>query len=383
MKNDDRYEENALPPEIDELRRSGQITTDDVDPLVKFRDELIRSAPKPENDFKERLWERLFTANKVVHKRSRWNRSLHPPSLCLVLTLFGMLLLTITVVLAVSGTLERFIDQDAGLNTVFRSGEGIVLDQSKTVDNYTVHLEWAYADANRLSVGFTMPDFICPATSTFCDVSVSVIDQAGIELDQLDSQADVAQTERVYLYNFARSNLAPDVLSYTFQLRVTPFGVTNLSTAEDSGIIQTRREDLNVPIEFTVNIPIDGNVRLLTEPQSTVDHDVTITLQRVIVAPSQTRISVCYLPPVTERAWMAIPSLTIEGVAVSGGGAATTVSGIGESAGEVCNEFTYDTAMFQYMGEWQLEITDLVGMGEGGNDQQRITGSWMFVFVVP
>lgn len=381
MKNDDHHEENALPPEIEELYHSGQITIHDVNPLVEFREELIRSVPQPEDDFKERLGELLFTTTKM-HWRSKRNRSIRQPSLRLILTLVGMFLVSI-VVLAVSGILQQFINQDAGLNTVFRSGEGVVLDQRKTIDQYTVNLEWAYADTNRLSVGFSMPDFICPVTYTFCDVSVTVINQAGVEVNQLDSSSDVGQTERVYLYNFALSDLAPDMLFYTFQLHIIPFGVTNIDTPDSSGIVQTQREDINDPIEFIINVPISADVRLLTEPQNATDHGITITLQRVIVSSSQTRIAVCYIPPATERVWMAIPNLTTTGAVVSGGGTAVTVSGIGESRREVCNEFTYNTAMLDYMGEWQLEITDLVGMGDSGTDQQRVVGSWIFKFVIP
>jgi hypothetical protein len=75
--------------------------------------------------------------------------------------------------------------------------------------------------------------------------------------------------------------------------------------------------------------------------------------------------------------------LTADGTEVVGGGATDFVSGVGESSSEICNEHLYNAAMFDYTGNWQLEITELVGFGSSGADQQRIVGSWMFEFVVP
>jgi hypothetical protein len=65
------------------------------------------------------------------------------------------------------------------------------------------------------------------------------------------------------------------------------------------------------------------------------------------------------------------------------GGAVQPITGIGESEGETCSEFAYSAALFDYTGTWQFEITELVGIGSSGDDQQRIAGVWNFEFVVP
>jgi hypothetical protein len=39
--------------------------------------------------------------------------------------------------------------------------------------------------------------------------------------------------------------------------------------------------------------------------------------------------------------------------------------------------------MYNYKGEWRFEITELVGFGSRGDNQQRIKGEWLFRFVVP
>ncbi|MCA9889756.1 MAG: hypothetical protein KC546_15355, partial [Anaerolineae bacterium] len=65
---------------------------------------------------------------------------------------------------------------------------------------------------------------------------------------------------------------------------------------------------------------------------------------------------------------------------VPGGGAVQPFMD-GEDA---CQDYTYYAGMFDYTGDWQLEITELIGFGSGGgDDQQRIVGSWSFAFRVP
>lgn len=44
----------------------------------------------------------------------------------------------------------------------------------------------------------------------------------------------------------------------------------------------------------------------------------------------------------------------------------------------------YFAGMYDYHGPWRLEVVELIGFGSsGGNDQQRIAGSWVFEFTVP
>lgn len=98
------------------------------------------------------------------------------------------------------------------------------------------------------------------------------------------------------------------------------------------------------------------------------------------MAPSQTRVVVCFLPPDPARQWTAVPVLTTaEGEVQGGGGVRTFMEG--ELA---CNDYTYFSGMYDYTGAWRLEVTELIGFGSGGgSDQQRIAGSWVFDFVVP
>ena len=121
---------------------------------------------------------------------------------------------------------------------------------------------------------------------------------------------------------------------------------------------------------------------MLTPALDATDGGITLTLDRVVITPSQVRLTLCYADPAPDRTWTLIPALSAGGEAVAGGGATDNVPS-GEE-GRTCSRFTYDAAMFDYTGAWALRVSELVGFGPGGgNDQQRIPGDWRFTFVVP
>lgn len=115
-------------------------------------------------------------------------------------------------------------------------------------------------------------------------------------------------------------------------------------------------------------------------PQTITDQGIALTLREVRVTPSQTRVIVCFAPPDAARGWTAIPRLTTTmGEVPGGGGVRPFVDG-----DLACQDYTYFAGLFDYAGEWQLEISALIGFGPGGgDDQQRIAGSWTFTFTVP
>ncbi len=131
---------------------------------------------------------------------------------------------------------------------------------------------------------------------------------------------------------------------------------------------------------FDFSVPLVSDQRVLTAAQTATDHDIPITLERVTVSPSQTRVVICFTPPDPARRWTGIPHLTTDAGDVPGGGGVQPYMD-GE---RTCDDYTYFAGMYDYRGDWQLEITELVGFGSGGgDDQQRIAGSWKFQFVVP
>ena len=381
---DDTNINETLPSEIEDLYREKAITAEEVEPMLKLRHDLMRAAPQPREGLQNQLAQRL-QAEWEQQQRSTRGMKLHKRfTVRLAIAVVAVLTIGVGAVLAVNAILQQFIRYDAGLNAVFTAGSGIELNQSQTVGNYTVNLEWANADNHRLTLGFTVSGFACTADYVVCDISVKVFDQNGREIPMIDGRADDSQPARTYLYNFDLSSLTPNEAVSAFQFQVTPYGMTNEGPDPNQpGLIQGHTVPLGEPIALNFSVPMSGEVRVYNTPQNAADENITITLRRVTVSPSQTRVAICFVPPTSERSWTTIPHLTADGTEVVGGGATDFVSGVGESSSEICNEHLYNAAMFDYTGNWQLEITELVGFGSSGADQQRIAGSWVFRFQVP
>jgi hypothetical protein len=381
---DDADINETLPSEIEDLYREKFITSEEVKPMLNLRHDLVRAAPQPREGFQKQLAQRLQVEFEQ-QKRSARGMKLHKRfTVRFAITVIAVLTIGVGAVLAVNAILQQFIGYDAGLNAVFTAGSGIELNQSQTVGNYTVNLEWANADSNRLTIGFTVSGFTCTTDYVVCDISVKVFDQSGREIPLIDGRADDSQPARTYLYNFDLSSLTPNEAVSAFQFQVTPYGMTNEGPDPDQpGLIRGHTVILGEPITLNFSVPMSDEVRVYSTPQSATDENITLTLRRVTVSPSQTRVAICFVPPTSERRWTTIPRLTTDGAAVVGGGTTDLVSGIGESSGEICNEHIYNAAMFDYTGNWQLEITELIGFGSSGDDKQRIAGSWVFQFQIP
>jgi hypothetical protein len=384
MNRDDPNTNQALPSEIEALYRERLITSEEVQPMLNLRHDLVRAAPQPRTGFQNQLAQRLQVEFEQQQRSTRGIKLPMQFTARLAIAMIAILTIGVGAVLAVNAILQQFISRDAGLHAVFTAGGGIELNQSRTVGNYTVNLEWANADNNRLTLGFTVSGFVCPADYMICDIGVKMFDESGQEIPTIDGRTDESQSVYIHLYNFDLSSHASNETISAFQLQITPYGMTNDGPDPDQpNVIRGRTVILSEPISLHFSVPISGEVRVYNTPQSDTDGDITITLRRVVVSPSQTRVAICFVPPVSERSWTTIPRLTTDGTEVVGGGTTDSASGIGESNSEICNEHLYNAAMFDYKGNWQLEITELVGFGSSGADQQRIAGSWMFEFVVP
>ena len=52
--------------------------------------------------------------------------------------------------------LQPFINYDAGLKAIYEQGLGHEIGISQSHEGFTVTLEWAYADGNRLTLAYTI-----------------------------------------------------------------------------------------------------------------------------------------------------------------------------------------------------------------------------------
>lgn len=371
-----------------------------------FEVRLTASAPKPRAGFEAELAKRL-QREFVQRRQARQVLTAIQPrrygrlSARAAVVMIAVLTIGIGVVIAMNTVFQQFIQHDAGLQAIYEQGLGHEIGISQTIDGFTVTLEWAYADGNRLTLAYTIQGY--PGTPysnleshayrlslrdtgleiPFMQGMNTAIDQNGEAIGWGAPEGTIITFDRALEINTYDLSTIPisDRAALDLQLEVGAYGIT---WPRRTQIPLERMNEMHEGPEslftFDFSIVLVDEQRVFDAHLMAIDQGITVRLQRVTVSPSQTRVIVCFVPPDPARQWTAIPHLTTTAGDVSGGGGVRPFMDDDES----CQDYTYFAGMFDYVDEWRLEITELIGFGSGGgNDQQRIPGSWVFEFVVP
>lgn len=360
--------------------------------LAAFEALLYAAAPQPSPALKARVGREVQAA---LRQRSsltavRAVSSRRSPRLTRVAAIVIALLFLAGTALAIGAWLRQLIQGDPGLASVYDRGDGVPLDLRQTVDGYTIAMQWAYADGNRLVFAFTIAG---PPGETFTNldaayhVSTVTVSSGDDPVQVAFSTARGTAVEEgvsgsVGVYDLAGFTPGGDTLDVHAELyveSVTPAARTAIPSPQ---AYQDWWSGPYGPFVFDFSLPLSADQRVLAPALDAVDGGITLTLDRVVITPSQVRLTLCFADPAPGRTWTLIPELSAGGEPVAGGGATDTVpSGLD---GRTCSRFTYNAALSDYAGEWTLRVSELVGFGpDGGNDQQRIPGDWRFTFVVP
>ena len=303
------------------------------------------------------------------------------------------------VVYAVAPVLSRVFQMEAGLQHIEQADLVQELDLSQTVDGVTVTIEQAYADANRIVVGFTIKGSTGKQYHahhlTLTNVAGAIF--PGTLGYGVTGQSDILQVslppgEGAYVLAFDAAAVkgAPDDLDLRLVMDVeelvlppdvpdphpTPAG----SPAEPPEPMVVELEPLPVgaivgPFTFDFSVPfIPGRT---IEAQHTVEvAGVAVRLERIVVTPSETRAFLCFEPPDGgSKRWT--PIATLDAADESGGAAS-------EIGGEGCYSCDFFAPLYDQRGEWTLTVTELVGFDLAPPwGQTRLSGPWTFHFRVP
>ena len=375
--------------------------------LTEFENSLSLSAPLPRAGFEQELaghLQRAFTQHQ--QSRSTWKTARYRrpsrPSVRTAAILVTVLTIGIGVVIAMNTFLQQYLNYDAGLKAIYEQGLGHEIGISQSHEGFTVTLEWAYADGNRLTLAYVIQGH--PGTQysnlesriyrlslrdtgaeiPFYQGMNAAIDQNGEAVGWGAPPDTVITFDRILEINTYDLSTIPigDNTTLALHLEVGAYGITwQRRTQIPLERMNEMYEGPESLFTFDFSIPLMGDQRVMNTLQTAFDQGITLTLKQVTISPSQTRVMVCFTPPDPTRQWTAIPHLTTRAGEVPGGGGVQPLQSVND---ETCEAYTYFAGMFDYTGEWQLEITELVGFGSGGgDDQQRIPGSWVFEFVVP
>jgi hypothetical protein len=186
-----------------------------------------------------------------------------------------------------------------------------------------------------------------------------------------------------YVFSFATPPITgkPDALNLSLELVLT--------SVDDSVMSQ--------PFNFNFSLPYTPG-RVAEPMQSVTFNDITVSLERVVVTPSDLTAVICFEPPNNGFLdWLPISQ-------ISAGGNSEFTATVGTQRaieGTNCTTNGYFPSLYKAEGVWQLTVTELVGFkkpppgttgvftceenetNEYCPQQLRIQGGWVFEFEVP
>ena len=321
---------------------------------------------------------------------------------------------------AVAPTVARLFQHEPGLEYVAQADLVQELALSQMVDGVTVTLERTYADANRIIVGFTVQD--PDDQRRYEPRHLTLTDAAGTAFDRtfgygVTGQSDLFEGslppgEGAYVFNFDASAVAgtPKELDLRLVIELEalalPSDVPGPSATPTAlpmespqpgvverivGYVRDLPDEPPRPIVAELQpVPVgavigpfafDFSVPFIpgytVEAQQTAKAaGVAITLEKAVVTPSETQVTLCLVPPDGRREWLLIAD----------GGHDLFGADVSQrtESGEECHRVVCPGALAGCSGRRTLTVTELVGFdpaGQGG--QTRLAGPWKFRFQVP
>lgn len=284
-------------------------------------------------------------------------------------------------------TPEELFGMDIGLIGVYEAALGTDLDLSQTEDGFTVTLGWAYADANRMAITYTItappgPEYT--NLSAYPQVAVAQEGSTPVEAaNQLGRSNAIEGTTSSGLQVLSLADILPD--TETISVRVE-FAVEYVTADRRTQLPMDRFvemiETVETPFVFEFELPVNTDLRQLAEPQTTTDSDVAITLENVVVSQTQTRLTLCFDEPEAARQWTSIAVADVDDDGLLFVYAGTESELVDEANNRTCDTHLFNRGLADLTGVWQVNVFELVGFGERGDDQNRIAGDWEFEFVL-
>ncbi len=336
------------------------------------------------------LHTRLGTSTAQVKSYVRW------PTIRLGwagLTIIILLLFS-SVAYAISPVLRQlFINTDPGLQHVEETNLVQPLHLSQTIDGLIVTIEQAYADANRVAVGFT---FVDPEGRRFDLQNIRLTYLPDTELPPMGAGGS---GDGRYHLNFDASAVqdAPRQLDLQFVVYAEEWFYTPeiIELVKKYGSHEAIPDDKiprkivggigdkTGPFVFNFTIPFLPS-QTLSIQQTVEAGNIQVRLEEVSITPSESQATVCVTPPVeddTFTEWIPIANLDAgQEDTVSNGGSYT----LSQTEQEFCHRLIFPYSLADQPGQWTVTITEVVGFSnEDYNKQMRLSGPWVFQFDVP
>ncbi|MCS7251726.1 MAG: hypothetical protein NZ572_04730 [Thermoflexus sp.] len=270
-----------------------------------------------------------------------------------------------------SGLWERFALSQRPFRTSLITPLGLRQER----DGYAITLEWAYADWNSILIGYRIqspPEIRSPLVLP----EVRLQDEAGrvFPPEAQEGLVDASEAlglrlppgERVFVVAFDAWEHAqlPSALSLQLTLPLETFdSQLEERSSGDPGKIE--------PFVFSFAVPVHPGYALRT-PRVATANGISITLERLIAAPSGTKARLCMTPLDPQRSWSIVSMLALDLRAVFGGG--ITRDGAG------CFRVFFPVGSTEpRLMDGSLQILELMGWDPtDGKELLRLPGPWRF-----
>lgn len=306
---------------------------------------------------------------------SRTTLHLDPPGLRIGWAALALVIFLPVAVLVYS-TLSDLYQADAGLNFIEQENLGQRLDLVQTTDGFTLTLQRLHVDGNRVTVGGhiagpALMDTISP-WPRLTDKTGRVYAMSELHMTSVRDQA------RAFVASFDATAMeaVPETLTMVVEV------LEHEPTADPLQEVESR--SLAEPVTFDLDVTASAEWRVVEVHQTVQQNGVELTLEQVRISRTSAYAVIC--PNVPDResvTWGSHATLaTGAGLADRLLQSDTTMTGITPKACHTARFFA--PHYYERSGEWTLTVAELTAFGANTpEDEQSITGSWVFRFTVP
>jgi hypothetical protein len=278
---------------------------------------------------------------------------------------------------------------------------------SQTVDGVTVTLAKVYADASQILVGYGVSGL----ANQDVHIEVALTDEKGTVFRELQGAGVTGASELLgvtvpegdggYLVAFDGATVegAPAALQLRLVMELSrwvpvtsePGPVTidgqlvePPATVQASAPVTYEKRSTVGPFTFDFRVPFLP-ARVADVQQTAHASGMAVRLERVIVAPSETRFVTCFQSPGGEEMeWVAATGTLHTGPGRNYELGYELRDRLVQADGQVCYVYGLVAPLADQHGKWTLKMSELVGFEmKEPYGQSRIAGPWVFRFRVP
>ena len=239
------------------------------------------------------------------------------------------------------------------------------LQLSQTVEGIILTLNWAYADESTIIVAYTVHN------DEYELKKVELINQDGVNFLPIVGTGDVVPTL-----------LKGDEYVFSFDTSMMPDGLSELDLHLQIELESRQKKEIVGPFTFSFMLP--RNFSYSVEPKDiTTASGISITLETVLITPSDMIATICFEEPVDSYDnWLPISFIDVETSNTIEKSRAFNQTSLDQDG---CTKSHYFPTLYNYSGNWELTITELVGfkMDAESPEQLRLEGPWIFEFNLP